>query len=200
MTTPPPHPPPVPAEVQPLEIRSAASALTTAVRNGSSFVVTQFALPLLVSEGPRAGGAAARAGAGRAAAWAPIARAAARGTCTSAPAAGGPRNALLRASTPRPQPRPSPDAASSTATPNTPTLPQCATRWGLFAIFAACTAAGALLLLALVPETRGLPLEEVHLVWATHWLWGRAGCAAPAVADAGTSGGVEAAAGGEERC
>lgn len=37
----------MPAEVQPLAVRSQASALTTAVRNGASFFVTQFALPLL---------------------------------------------------------------------------------------------------------------------------------------------------------
>lgn len=86
----------VPAEVQPLAIRSRASALTTAVRNGSSFVFTQFALPVL-----------------------------------------------------------------------------CATRWGLFAILAGATAAGATALWLLVPETRGLALEEVHLAWRRHWLWGR---------------------------
>jgi len=28
----------------------------------------------------------------------------------------------------------------------------------------------------MVPETRGLPLEEVHLAWGTHWLWGRLRC------------------------
>lgn len=37
----------MPAEVQPVEIRASASSLTTMVRNGSSFLVTQFALPLL---------------------------------------------------------------------------------------------------------------------------------------------------------
>jgi hypothetical protein len=39
----------VPAEVQPLQVRSDTSSLTTGMRNGSSFLVTQFALPLLVS-------------------------------------------------------------------------------------------------------------------------------------------------------
>jgi hypothetical protein len=39
----------VPAEVQPLQVRSDTSSLTTGIRNGSSFIVTQFALPLLVS-------------------------------------------------------------------------------------------------------------------------------------------------------
>lgn len=32
---------------------------------------------------------------------------------------------------------------------------------------------GVVALWLLVPETRGLPLEEVHLAWADHWLWGR---------------------------
>ncbi|KAI8473535.1 MAG: general substrate transporter [Monoraphidium minutum] len=104
----------VPAEVQPLEIRSAASSLTTAVRNGSSFFVTQFALPLL-----------------------------------------------------------------------------CSAQWGLFLIFAGCTAAGTLLLWALVPETRGLPLEEVHLAWAGHWFWGGRACVrARMAAPAGGGGGA----------
>lgn len=48
---------------------------------------------------------------------------------------------------------------------------QCATRWGLFLIFAGCTAAGSLALWLLVPETKGLPIEEVHLAWASHWFW-----------------------------
>eukprot|EP00882_Tetradesmus_deserticola_P005801 GHRQ01006108.1.p3 GENE.GHRQ01006108.1~~GHRQ01006108.1.p3 ORF type:complete len:295 (+),score=146.36 GHRQ01006108.1:1382-2266(+) len=86
----------VPAEVQPLQVRSDTSSLTTGIRNGSSFLVTQFALPLL-----------------------------------------------------------------------------CAVEWGLFLIFAGCTAVGTVALFVLIPETRGLPLEEVHLAWANHWLWGR---------------------------
>lgn len=46
----------VPTEIQPLAIRSAASAITTVFRNGSSFVIVQFALPLLVSfNGPMIG-------------------------------------------------------------------------------------------------------------------------------------------------
>ncbi|KAF8058939.1 STP5 [Scenedesmus sp. PABB004] len=89
----------VPAEVQPLQVRSDTSSLTTGVRNGVSFFVSQFSLPLL-----------------------------------------------------------------------------CATRWGLFLIFAGATAAGSLALWLLVPETRGLPLEEVHLAWEAHWLWGRTRC------------------------
>lgn len=48
---------------------------------------------------------------------------------------------------------------------------QCSTRWGLFLICASCTAALSLVLWLLVPETRGLPLEEVQLAWATHWFW-----------------------------
>lgn len=39
----------VPSEVAPLQVRSDLSSLTTGVRNGSSLLVTQFALPLLVS-------------------------------------------------------------------------------------------------------------------------------------------------------
>lgn len=46
--------PAVPAEVQPLQVRADTSSLTTGMRNGSSFFVTQFALPLLVRPG-RAG-------------------------------------------------------------------------------------------------------------------------------------------------
>jgi hypothetical protein len=131
----------VPAEVQPLAIRSRASALTTAVRNGSSFVFTQFALPVLVR-------------APRASAW---------------PRFLGPAHSQLRgrpaavATGPLPYPLPFP----------VPPPAQCATRWGLFAILAGATAAGATALWLLVPETRGLALEEVHLAWRRHWLWGR---------------------------
>lgn len=52
-------------------------------------------------------------------------------------------------------------------------LLQCATRWGLFLIFASCTALGVIALWLVVPETRGLELEQVHLAWESHWLWGR---------------------------
>jgi hypothetical protein len=38
---------------------------------------------------------------------------------------------------------------------------------------AGLTAAGALALWLLVPETQGLALEEVHLAWARHWFWRR---------------------------
>lgn len=55
-------------------------------------------------------------------------------------------------------------------------LLQCAAEWGLFLIFAGCTAVGTLALFVLIPETRGLPIEEVHLAWASHWLWGRSRC------------------------
>jgi hypothetical protein len=47
----------VPAEVQPLQVRSDTSSITTGIRNGSSFIVTQFALPLLVSLFSLGGGA-----------------------------------------------------------------------------------------------------------------------------------------------
>lgn len=50
---------------------------------------------------------------------------------------------------------------------------QCSTRWSLFLIFVGCTATGSLLLWLLVPETRGLPIEEIHLAWASHWFWGQ---------------------------
>jgi hypothetical protein len=53
---------------------------------------------------------------------------------------------------------------------------QCAAEWGLFLIFAGCTAVGTVALFVLIPETRGLPLEEIHLAWANHWLWGKSQC------------------------
>lgn len=43
-------------------------------------------------------------------------------------------------------------------------------------IFAGATAAGSLALWMLVPETRGLHIEQVHLVWRDHWLWGGMQC------------------------
>lgn len=46
-------------------------------------------------------------------------------------------------------------------------------RWGLFAILAGTTAVSATALWLLVPETKGLALEEVGAAWDTHWLWGR---------------------------
>jgi hypothetical protein len=55
-------------------------------------------------------------------------------------------------------------------------LLQCAAQWGLFLIFAGCTAVGTVALFALIPETRGLPLEEIHLAWASRWLWGKSEC------------------------
>lgn len=62
------------------------------------------------------------------------------------------------------------------ATPPLPPLLQCATQWGLFLMFAGCTAVGSIALWMLVPETRGLPIEQVHLAWCQHWLWGGIQC------------------------
>jgi sugar porter (SP) family MFS transporter len=85
-----------PAEVQPLAIRSAASAVTTFARNFSSFLIVQFALPLM-----------------------------------------------------------------------------CSMRWGLYLLFASVAFFGTLFAYAITPETKGILLEDIDLLWQRHWLWGR---------------------------
>jgi hypothetical protein len=186
--------------VQPLQVRSDTSSLTTGIRNGSSFLVTQFALPLLVrSHVPgalkmlRCVSYVAMFAEACTDAWCQYqaavqaaqqhsmlsfsndVRSLANKVFTPCSTAGG----LLK------------DVAAvllhayHATTLLADALPaccsarfasQCAAEWGLFLIFAGCTAVGTLALFLLIPETRGLPLEEIHLAWASHWLWGRSQC------------------------
>jgi hypothetical protein len=133
----------VPAEVQPLAVRSRLSSLTTGVRNASSFFVVQFTLPLLVSFF-----------------WLRVFMYVCARACKTN--IGPARH--LRTSTP-------PPSTNIPAKQNE--TKQCATRWVLFLIIGSATLAGVVALWALVPETRGVPLEEMHQVYERHWLWGR---------------------------
>ena len=50
---------------------------------------------------------------------------------------------------------------------------------------------GTVSLLLLVPETQGVPLEEMQVVWDRHWLWGRTAMGAADKGEQGASGGDE---------
>ncbi|KAF8060518.1 STP7 [Scenedesmus sp. PABB004] len=106
----------VPAEVQPLEVRSDASSITTMVRNGSSFIIVQWALPLLCAI--KYGLFLVFCGCtltGGLLIWALGARAAAR-ACARARHAAAPRRRPARRRTPSPRCR---AAAVSRAVPET---------------------------------------------------------------------------------
>ena len=49
----------------------------------------------------------------------------------------------------------------------------CSFKWGIFLFFAGWVAVMTLFVLLLVPETRGVPIEEMHLLWAAHPFWKR---------------------------
>ena len=46
-------------------------------------------------------------------------------------------------------------------------------QWGTFLLFAGCVAIMTMLVAFLLPETKGLPLEEVNGIWARHPVWGK---------------------------
>jgi len=62
----------------------------------------------------------------------------------------------------------------------------CALRWGIFLFFAGWVAAMTAFVFFLVPETRGVPIEEMRLLWASHPFWRRF-----VPADEARAGGVE---------
>ncbi|BDA43832.1 Sugar transport protein MST3 [Coccomyxa sp. Obi] len=47
----------------------------------------------------------------------------------------------------------------------------CAMRWGIFLFFAGWVFLMSLFIILFTPETKGIPLEEMHLVWRSHWAW-----------------------------
>ena len=49
----------------------------------------------------------------------------------------------------------------------------CSFKWGIFLFFGGWVAVMTLFVLLLVPETRGVPIEEMHLLWAAHPFWKR---------------------------
>ena len=46
-------------------------------------------------------------------------------------------------------------------------------QWGTFLFFAGCVAIMTTLVAFLLPETKGLPLEEINGIWARHPVWGK---------------------------
>ena len=49
----------------------------------------------------------------------------------------------------------------------------CAMQYGVFLFFAGCVAAMTAFVYWLVPETKGVPMEEIYTVYAKHPFWGR---------------------------
>ncbi|KAL6599520.1 hypothetical protein ACP70R_045657 [Stipagrostis hirtigluma subsp. patula] len=49
----------------------------------------------------------------------------------------------------------------------------CHMRFGLFYFFAGWVAAMTLFVAAFLPETKGVPIEKMGVVWRTHWFWQR---------------------------
>lgn len=49
----------------------------------------------------------------------------------------------------------------------------CGLRWGIYLLFAAFIACSLAVVVLFLPETRGVPLEEMPGLWARHWWWGR---------------------------
>ena len=44
-------------------------------------------------------------------------------------------------------------------------------QWGTFLLFAGCVAIMTMIVAFLLPETKGVPLEEVNGIWARHPVW-----------------------------
>ncbi|CAM0908934.1 unnamed protein product [Alopecurus aequalis] len=49
----------------------------------------------------------------------------------------------------------------------------CALKYGVFLFFAGCLLVMTIFVAAFLPETKGVPLEAMHSVWARHWYWKR---------------------------
>ena len=49
----------------------------------------------------------------------------------------------------------------------------CGLKWGIFLLFGACVVFMTLFVFFLLPDTRGVPLEEVGDLWRAHWFWSR---------------------------
>ena len=49
----------------------------------------------------------------------------------------------------------------------------CSMRWGVFLFFAFWVVVMTCFTVFFLPETKGLPIEEMILVWRAHWFWKR---------------------------
>jgi hypothetical protein len=49
----------------------------------------------------------------------------------------------------------------------------CSFKWGLFLFFAAWVAIAQVFMFFFLPETKGVPIEEMEIVWRRHWFWKR---------------------------
>jgi hypothetical protein len=49
----------------------------------------------------------------------------------------------------------------------------CAFKFGIFLFFAAWLAVMGAFTLLFLPETKGIPIDEMVQVWRAHWFWGR---------------------------
>ena len=46
-------------------------------------------------------------------------------------------------------------------------------QWGTFLLFAGCVVIMTMCVAFLLPETKGVPLEQIDGVWARHPVWGK---------------------------
>ncbi|VAI26255.1 unnamed protein product [Triticum turgidum subsp. durum] len=49
----------------------------------------------------------------------------------------------------------------------------CRLKFGLFYLFGACELLMTAFVCFFLPETKGIPIEEMDRIWATHWYWKR---------------------------
>lgn len=52
----------------------------------------------------------------------------------------------------------------------------CHLRWGVFVLFASLIVIMSLFIYFLLPETKQVPIEEMHHLWAKHWFWKKIVC------------------------
>ena len=48
----------------------------------------------------------------------------------------------------------------------------CRMEWGTYLFFAFWAGLMTLYVIFFLPETKGVPLEEMQVLWARHWFWG----------------------------
>jgi sugar porter (SP) family MFS transporter len=61
----------------------------------------------------------------------------------------------------------------------------CAFKWGIFLFFAGWVIIMQIFVILFLPETKGIPIEEMEVVWTRHWFWKRFVPDAPIVDHAG---------------
>jgi len=61
----------------------------------------------------------------------------------------------------------------------------CAFKWGIFLFFAGWVVIMQIFVILFLPETKGIPIEEMEVVWTKHWFWKRFVPDAPIVDHAG---------------